>query len=251
MNNATLLYVIKSQDETKSLRLENETLYSVDMYTSQFKNQEDFINNYPNKEKIYSFEKQNGAKDGKLVVSYAKSTKEKENIEPLFDNQEDFIFKDDPYEGRLTEIEKARKLLFNSKNQLFARLILKNNTLGRELNKLIDLTNEENDYITKLGFTTIYVNNKYYISFKSLLEYRIIEDKLGYLRNAYQEMLNILKSRMMFLDDDTFYFYNRQLRIMIKKYKELINSLTVRNLKINKIRKDTFYVLKRKRKRRQ
>lgn len=251
MNNATLLYIIKSQDETKSLRLENETLYSVDMYTSQFKNQEDFINNYPNKEKIYSFEKQNGAKNGKLVVSYAKSTKEKENIEPLFDNQEDFIFKDDPYEGRLTEIEKARKLLFNSKNQLFARLILKNNTLGRELNKLIDLTNEENDYITKLGFTTIYVNNKYYISFKSLLEYRIKEDKLGYLRNAYQEMLNVLKSRMMFLDDDTFYFYNRQLRIMIKKYKELINSLTVKNLKINKIRKDTFYVLKRKEKTRQ
>lgn len=251
MNNATLMYVIKSQDEIKSIRLENESLYSVDMYTSQFKNQDDFIKNYPNKEKIYSFEKQNGAKDGKLVVSYAKSTKEKENIEPLFDNQEDFIFKDDPYEGRITEIEKARKLLFNSKNQLFARLILKNNTLGRELNKLIDLTNEENNFITKYGFKTVYVNNKYYISFKSLLEYRIKEEKLGYIRNAYQEMLDILKSRMMFLDDDTFYFYNRQLRIMIKKYKELISSLTVKNLKIKKIKKDTSYVLMRKKAKRQ
>lgn len=237
MHNATLMYIIQNKDEVKSIRLENESLYSVDMYTSKFKNQEDFIKNYPNKEKIYTFQNQIGRTDGKIVVAYAKSTKEKEKLEPLFDNEEDFIFKDDPYEGRLTEIEKARKLLFNSKNQLFARLILKNNTLGKELNKLIDLTDEENDYITRLGFQTIYVNSKYYISFKSLLEYRIKEEKLGYIRNAYQEMLNVLKSRMMFLDDDLFYFYNRQLRIVIKKYKKMINLMTVKNIKIKNARK--------------
>lgn len=246
MKSATLMYVIQNKDERKSIRLETESLYSVDMYTSQFKNQEDFIKNYPNKEKIYTFQKQNGIADGKIVVAYAKSTKEKENLKPLFDNKEDFVFKDDPYEGRITEIEKSRKLLFNSKNQLFARLILKNNTLGQELNKSINLTNEENEYITKYGFKTINVNNTHYITFKSLLEYRIKEEKLGYIRNAYQEMLNVLKSRMMFLDENLFYFYNRQLRIVIKEYKELIKLMMVKNIKIKKIKKDTIYVLKRK-----
>jgi hypothetical protein len=217
----------------------------IDNCTRVFKNEDDFINHYYAKDKIEKFIKENGNNKGQLVISYAKSVNSKENLQPLYNYKEEFTFTDDPYAGRITDIEKARKLLFNSKNQLFAKLILENNILDRQLNKMIDLTDEENKYITDFGIKTIYVNNKYYVSFKSLFEYRTICTKLGCIRTVYQEMLDILKSRLMYLDDASFYFYNRQLRIMMNKYDELKNNETVTNFKVGKIKYLKKYVLKR------
>lgn len=243
MNNATLMYVINNDNCIKNLRLENQSLYYIDNYTKNYKNEEDFINNYYNKNKIITFIKENGNTKGQLVICYTTNVNKRENIQPLFNTKENFVFKEDPYEGKITEIEKARKLLFNSKNQLFAKLILKNNTLDSQLNKLIDLTDEEYYYINKYNIKTAFINNKHYISFKSLFEYRIKADKLGHVRNVYQEMLDILKSRIMFLDNNNFYFYNRQLRIIINEYNELIKQITVKNLKVKKIKKYTKYVI--------
>ena len=245
MNNATLMYIINNNDEIKKLKLESESLFYVDRYTSSYKNEEDFINHYYNKDKIYNFIKENGNIPGKLVVNYAKNMKEREDISPLFNSSEKFEFKDDPYEGKVTEIEKARKLLFNSKNQMFVKLILSSKILDKELNKMIDLNYEEVEYVNQYGLKTSYINNKHYISFKSLFEYRIRAPKLGCVRNAYQDMLKTLKSRLMILDYNTFYFYNRQLRIMINKYNSLIGELTIRNLKIKKIKYNLKYMVNR------
>lgn len=243
MNNATLMYVINNKEGIRRLNLESASLYHVDRYTCYYKNEEDFIKHYNKKDRIDTFIKQNGNTTGKIVIMYTKSVQEKEELTPLYDSREDFEFKDDPYEGKMTEIEKARKLLFNSKNQLFVKLILNNKILDKELNKLIDLTNEEKDYIMQYGFKPIHVNNKNYISFKSLFEYRIKVAKLGCLRNVYQDMLKTLKNKLMELDDNTYYFYNRQLRIMIRKYNELIGEITIRNLKIKKIKCRQKYII--------
>ena len=243
MNNATLTYIIKSNNDIKSLKLENESLFIVDRLTSNYKSEKDFLNHYYNKDKIDKFIKDNGNIEGKLVISYSLNVNNKEEIEPLYNSNEVFFFKDDPYENKITEVEKARKLLFNSKNQLFTRLILSNNTLDRELNRLIDLSYVEAQYIKDLGIKPIQINNKNYVSFKTLFSYRINSPKLGLLRNAYQEMLNILKEKIMSLDYNSFYFYNRQLRIIIKKYYDLIKEISVDNLKIRKIKLSCKYVL--------
>lgn len=245
MNNATLMYIIKNDNETKKLKLETESLYYMDMYTKNYKDEKDFINHYPKKEMIDKFIKENGNNSGNLVVSYTMNMQEKEDISPLFNSKENFEFKDDPYEGKVTEIEKSRKLLFNSKNQMFVKLILSSKILDKELNRLIDLSEEENEYATDYNLKTYYINNKHYISFKTLFEYRIISLKLGYLRNAYQDMLKTLKDKIMSLDSNSFYFYNRQLRIIIEKYNKLINELTVNNLKIKNISPYCKYVLNR------
>lgn len=243
MYNATLTYVINSNNEIKRLKLESESLYYVDKYTSEFKNEEDFIKHYHNNALIYNFIRENNNTKGKLVVSYTKNMKEKEDITPLFGSNEEFEFKDDPYVGKITEVEKARKLLFNSKNQLFARLIIANKTLEKELNKLLNLSYEEAKFLSSFGFSPITINGKNYISFKSLFEYRIKTVKLGFLRNAYQDMLKTLKEKIMELDSTTFYFYSRQLRIMIDKYYELIGNLSVKNLKIKKVNYNCSFVL--------
>ena len=231
--------------EIKNLRLESEPLLYIDNCTRGYKNEDDFINHYYARDKIEKFIEENGNNKGKLVISYAKSVNSKEDLQPLYNDKNDFTFTDDPYTGRITDIERARKLLFNSKNQLFAKLVLENNTLDRQLNKMIDLTEEENKYITVFGIRTIFVNNKYYVSFKSLFEYRTLCTKLGCIRNVYQEMLDVLKSRLMYLDDSTFYFYNRQLRIMMNKYDELKNNLTIRNFRVGKLIYLRKYVLKK------
>lgn len=246
MNNATLTYVINYNNQIKRLKLETQSLLYVDRYTSEYKNEDDFIKNYYNKGMIDNFIRENGNIKGKLVVSYTKNMKEKEDVMPLYNSQEEFALVDNPYEGKITEIEKARKLLFNSKNQMFAKLVISNNTFENHLNKMIDLSLEEAIYLKKCGFSPIFINNKNYISFKSLFEYRIKSPKLGCIRGAYQDMLKTLKNELMILDDSTFYFYNRQLRILINKYNELIQEFFIKNLKIKKIKFNKQYVLKRR-----
>ncbi len=243
MNNATLTYVININNNIKSLRLENKSLFMVDRITSIYKNEKEFLSQYYNKDKIDKFIHENGNIEGKLVISYSLNKKEKEEIEPLYNSKETFFFKDDPYENKITEIEKAKRLLFNSKNQLFTKLLISNNTLDKELNRMINLSDEEVEKAKEFRIRTTIINNKNYISFKDLFLYRINYSKLGCLRNAYQEMLNVLKEKIIELDYNTFYYYNRQLRIIINKYYELIKEISINNLKINKINIKSNYQL--------
>ena len=243
MNNATLVYKI---DYNKQLRLENRSLYLIDKITSSFKNDEDFIKHYYNKEEIYKFIKENGNQKGNLVIDYKKDQNIKEELKPLYNIKEGIVIDEDFYNNQITEIEKARKLLFNSKNQIFTRLLLSNKTLEFAFNKYIDLDIEEVKFCRNNNIKLKNVNDKFYVSFKSLLEYRVNSPKLGMIRNAYLDMLNILKNRIMQLDRNTFYFYNRELRLLIEKYKEMINIMTIKNIVVNpKIKKSCKYVINR------
>ncbi len=231
MNNATLMYVIND----KSLRLESQPLFLVDKYTCGFKNDNDFINNYYNKDKIYKFISDNNNKIGKLVVSYARGYNAKESLTPLYDTDNKFVSNDNPYEGVYTEVEKARRLLFNSKGQLFTRLILSSNLFGDMMENLIDLTLKEKECLDFYDIDSLYINGVYYATFRSLLQFRIKTYRLGYLRGAYEDMIDSIKADIFKMNNNDFYFYNRQLRILINKYNSLLNTFFVKNLKINSI----------------
>jgi len=60
MNNATLNYIIDTGTEVKTLKLETEPLYSMDMHTAPYLNEEDFISHYYNRDKISKFIRENG-----------------------------------------------------------------------------------------------------------------------------------------------------------------------------------------------
>ncbi len=231
MNNATLIYKIQYNNSSKELKLENQPLYLIDKITSNFKNDDDFINHYYNKERILNFIKDNGNTKGNVVIDYKKDVYEKEELKPLYDIK-DIVIKEDLYNNNYSELEKARKLLFNSKNQIFARIILKSNIFKEELNRYIDLNEEEVRFATINDIEVKYINKRYFVSFKSLLVYRINNKKLGYLRNAYHDMLNILKKRITEKDNSTIYYFNRELRLLIDCYKELINNISVKNVRL-------------------
>ena len=233
MNNATLYYRINYNNENKQLRLENQSLYLIDKITSGFKNEDDFIKHYYNREKIDSFIKENGNTRGSLYIQYTKDIQDKKELELIFDTDEKIVLNEDFYNNQITEIEKARKLLFNSKNQLFTKVLLTSHILDTELNRMIDLDSEECKFALNNDVEVKNINGKYYVNFKELLYYRTRTVKLGILREAYQDMLDVLKDRIMRLDGSTFYFYNRELRLLIDRYKNMINLMTIKNFKVN------------------
>lgn len=243
MSDATLVYTIGNGKNSKNLKLISESLFNLDKYTCNFKNEDDFINHYKFKEKIDDFIRENG-KLGHVVINYSKSVTEKEQILPLFDSKDIFIFKDDPYEGKVTEIEKARRLLFNSKNQLFMKLILSLKMLDKVLYNMVDLDDREAEYAIRFGYKLIYINNQYYMNFKSLFDYRLRVDKLGILRRAYEEMLRCLKEKIIHLDSNTYYYYSRQLRIAINTYKNLVTEVFIDNFKIRKMSNKKYKLVK-------
>lgn len=232
MNNATLIYKI---NDNNKLRLDSQPLYLIDKITSSFKNEEDFIKHYYNKDKIYQFIEDNNNIKGNIIIDFKKDINNKEELEPLYNLKEDIILRDNSYNNISTELEKARKLLFNSKNQLFTKLILKSNLFNKELDRYIDLDLEEAKYAYNNNLEIKKINNIYLISFKSLLLYRINNNKLGKLREAYQDMLNILKRRINEKSINEIYYYNRELRLLINEYKEIINNTSIKNLKVNNL----------------
>ncbi|MBR1385901.1 MAG: hypothetical protein IJ568_03615 [Bacilli bacterium] len=231
MNNATLSYVIGSENNIRRLNLESENLFNVDKYTSRFKNEEDFISHYYYKDKIDNFIKENG-KNGRLVVSYTSGVNNRKDLVPLFNTNSNFIFRDDPYLGKITDVEKSRRLLFNSKNQLFTKLILSYKTFDNFLDNLIDITDEEKKCLESFGIETTIVSDINYVSFRGLFDYRLRVGKLGFLRNLYEDMINSIKKDIMSFDSNQFYLYNRELRIVIDKYYTLINYYSVKNLSV-------------------
>lgn len=235
MNNALLIYRIQSNNTFKDLKLEHNSLYLIDKITSGFIDEKDFISHYYNKDKIYDFEKSNGNIKGSLIIDYRKNIEEKKELKPLYNIKDKIVINEDFYNNKITEIEKARKLLFNSKNQAFTKILLNSHLLDYELNRLIDLDDEEASYAFNNKLDVKLINNKYYTSFKSLLIHRINSNKLGILRNAYQDMLDVLKNRINEKDGSTFYYYNRELRLLINKYQDMICIMTVKNLKVHSL----------------
>lgn len=246
MKKATLNYVISDVSGEKSLILENSSLYDIDMYTSQYKGDIDLINSYYNPEKIRNFLRENPGKVGNVRVFYAKNIQSKQKLLPLYDSKREICMYDDINNGNYTEIELARKLLFNSQGQLFTRLLLSSDFIPETFDYKLSISFHEYLLAKKKGLIVEQQNDSYYISFSELFKYRLANKKLGSLRELYEDMLDAWKDNLMNLNDDDFYYYSRQLRILMNKYEKMkLKHISVNNLKVSKKRKSIVsYTLK-------
>ena len=240
MNNATLEYVISDNSGTKNILLESGSLFNVDQFTCDFKNENDFINKYQNKDVIYNFIRDNNNIKGRILINYKNNEKENKEILPLFNAKDIFVYNNDS----ITDLERAKRLLYSSKNQLFIKLVFSEKLFDSFLNNLLDLTTEESLFLSDLNYKVYYINGKNYISFKSLLEYRLNVLDLNIIKNAFNRMLDELSKSIFKLDDDEYYFYNRQIRLLLDKYYDLTAVMSIKNFKIVKLNKKCNYVLK-------
>lgn len=223
MKKASLRYVINNPSDTKKIILTTGSLSYIDYLTSLFNCSDEFVSDYIDKHKPYDFKFQNTLSKGSLELIYTIDVEKKINIPILYGNSDEIVLKDDFINGKISEIEKARKLLFNSKNQWFARNVLLNDYIKDLFSYIMELSYNEYLLSQKHGLDVASYNGKHYISFSELIKYRSKNNKLGDLRNLYEEMLELWKNQFANIDYDDLYYYSRQLLLLIKQYDILKN----------------------------
>ena len=213
----------------KELMLYKDNLSNIDKITSNYKNANELKKNESIAEKVSQYGK--GIKNGEFTISYLGGYKKK-IIKPLFNDSMEIILTDDLFKNRVSETEKARKLLFNSKKQIFSRAIYKSNSINDSLNIELKLTEEERNTLLYAGVEVFEYNYRYYVSIKELIKYRYTHNKLGIVRPIYESALDAWKKEIGKLNEDELYFYSRELRLLLNDYINYTKNLTVNNLKV-------------------
>ncbi len=218
MKKAVLSYIVNTKTGTKVLPLESASLEQIDDFTSQYKNDQELIRDYSRKDKILQFINDNQTY-GKIKVIYTTDINTKEIIPPIYDSSS-VQLDDNPLYEKTSEIEKARKLLFNSKNQLFAKIMNSSRIFNQTLAYKISMTYQEYLIAKKSHLETEERENQYYVSFKELLTYRYHSRKLGSLRSLYEDMLELWSKNLHAQKKDDLYYYSRQIKLLISEYEE-------------------------------
>lgn len=214
----------------KELMLYKDDLNKIDNITSKFKNANELKKNESIIEKASQYGK--SIKNGEFTVSYLGGYKKK-TIKPLFNDSIEIILTDDLFKNRVSETEKARKLLFNSKKQIFSRAVYKSNSINDSLNIELKLTEDERNTLLYAGVEVFEYNYRYYVSVKELVKYRCTHNKLGIIRPIYENALDAWKKEIVKLKEDELYFYSRELRILLNDYINHTKNLTVKNLRVD------------------
>ena len=90
MKKAVLNYVIKDQNNKYIyFPIETSSLYQMDYFTSQFKNDSELIRECPKRDQILEFIRVNGNEKGKLVISYVSGVYSKKDIPILPQSNDD------------------------------------------------------------------------------------------------------------------------------------------------------------------
>ena len=214
----------------KELLLYKDNLSNIDKLTSSYKNANELKQNESIREKVAQYG--SSTKNGEFTISYLGGYKKK-IIKPLFNDKIDIILTDDLFKNKVSETEKSRKLLFNSKKQIFSRAIYKSNSINDSLNIEIKINEEERNTLLYSGIEVFEYNYRHYVSLKELVKYRITHNKLGIIRPIYENALDAWKREIGKFNEDELYFYSRELRILLNDYLELTKNLTVNNLKVS------------------
>jgi hypothetical protein len=215
MGRANLQYYIKD----KSLVVYSDLLNNVDKFTSKFKSEKDLYQNLCTSTGLEDFVEQNNSKGYFKILYFDRA---KLRVIPVLYNSDE-IEVDDVHEyGIVSESEKARKKLLNSKEQLYSKLFLLNSDVDSAKKLSIGVSYEEYKLLNRLGIYTYKDDESYYVSIEDLIKYRATHNKLGLLRELYEEALDIWKERMDTLPYDDIYFLSREYKAMDNSYHKIL-----------------------------
>ena len=228
MGRASLSYFIKD----KKVVLFSDQLINVDNLTSRYSSSKDLYNS-GYKEVIDDIDRDYNSK-GKFKVVYIDKGNKTRVLPVLYNDAS--IFVDDIFEEKIvSESEKTRRRLLNSKEQLFSKLFLLNKDIENAKCFSIEVSSEENRTLKKYGVYTYSIKNRYYVSIEDLIKFRASNKKLGGLRPIYEEALDIWKEKMDTLSYDDIYYLSREYHIIHDNYKKVREEgISITNLDINK-----------------
>lgn len=100
------------------ITIDSSSLRQIDNVTRLFANEEDLINSEYYQGRMRASSSFDDG-EGKLVVTYVKNNQEKIPLDVMYDNSDAIRTRTSSLEEVSSEVEKSRKLLLNSKNQIF------------------------------------------------------------------------------------------------------------------------------------
>ena len=142
MATAKLKYVIdRDNGETDEVYLENTSLRLIDYFTKSFKSSLAMEKSEKYHQAVSKLKERNNNRDGRFELIYIENNDRMELLPILYnDNRAISIGLDiNQLSDKNNEIEKARKLLWSSKNKLFVKLFLADERLKDTTETLIRL----------------------------------------------------------------------------------------------------------------
>ena len=238
---AILIYSIKNDDNTMDyINLEDSNLHTIDKLTSKYASIDELKNIPKYKEQIDRFLKQKQKIDsGEIKLFYIENKDYKEELKILLNEKNSLKINKDITNETITEFEKARKLLWSSKNNKYLKLFLKNDRLKDTLNVMIKIQNKKEYKLLKdHGMMIKLYQNSLYTSVIDILRLKLILHNVTYMREIYEETL---ESWRKYLEDDNMsldnkYYYGRELKFLYEEYKNYLKrdekSFKIKNLQL-------------------
>lgn len=217
MSKAILTY---TSDRT-NISLESGSLFYIDQQTKKFHNIDD-IKEYYNLE------------SGNIKLYYISGINKKDEVPLLVNDNEPMYLRDDYYEKKISELEKGRKLLFNSKNKLFLRLSLKYKFLKDTLDFPLKLSRKEHEFVMKKGIDVTFNEDGYFINSIDLFSFVLSNNRYGILRGKFEKALEKWRDSFSDMSLEDVYYYSRNVRILIRKYEGLLKrKIGIKNFEPN------------------
>ena len=171
---------------------------------------------------------------GEFVVAFIMDSEKREYLPLLINDEKPIRTRTSALEDVKSEVERARKLLFRSKDKLFLRRMLRDERFSDTTDFDIRLKYPEYKEVVKKGMHPKQIDGSYYLTIHEILEYTLQTEKNGVMRGLVEDALEVWKENILALDDELLYYYSRHLRIAINAYdKEKFNKKLVTNLKAN------------------
>ena len=199
-------------DPSKVTILDSGTLYYIDSITSDFRDQEDLKNSEYYRNRVPNSERE------ELVLTYVRNNKDKKELTLLFNDNNPIRIRTNSLDEVKSEVENSRKLLLNSKKQMFLNSFVYNKNLTPTTSATVKMTIDEYKSAKKEGYQVTAQDGEYRIPISEVLRYRLNHQKLGSMRLLVEDTLEVWKNNLLNLKDEDLYFYSRELRLLINEY---------------------------------
>lgn len=170
--------------------------------------------------------------DGKLTdstfhLTVSKYDGTKQELPLIFNDNEPIYITSNHYDGRVSEVDKARKLLFSSKDKKFMRDFLENEILSSTVSFTIPISDVETRSIISGNINLPIINTldgRRVVFASDVFKASLEQKKLGKLRDLFETSIDIWSEKMSSKNDDELYYYSRNIRAMILDYKKYTTS---------------------------
>ena len=143
---------------------------------------------------------------GEFVVAFIMDSEKREYLPLLIKKYNKIRTRTSALEEVKSEVERARKLLFRSKDKLFLRRMLRDERFSDTTDFDIRLKYPEYKEVVKKGMHPKQIDGSYYLTIHEILEYTLQTEKNGVMRGLVEDALEVWKENILALDDELLYY---------------------------------------------